>query len=185
MQDIMVWDASWAWSLPLIALNVTFHVIGLGFIHGRGVQVLGTMRNHRHFLYVFALVMGAMTMLVTVLHAIEAGFWAAAYKGLGALPDAKSAILYSLSAITTFGHADLYLATRWQPMGAMEALNGMILFGLTTAFLYGMIQRVWLAEAQEIHRPVMPRSRRKPALDAIAPGIERGAVEVASASRSR
>ena len=28
-------------------------------------------------------------------------------------------------------------------MGAIEALNGIILFGLTTAFLFGMIVRVW------------------------------------------
>jgi hypothetical protein len=30
-------------------------------------------------------------------------------------------------------------------MGALEALNGMLLFGLTTAFLFAMIQRVWPA----------------------------------------
>jgi hypothetical protein len=28
-------------------------------------------------------------------------------------------------------------------MGALEALNGMLLFGLTTAFLFAMIQEVW------------------------------------------
>jgi hypothetical protein len=27
-------------------------------------------------------------------------------------------------------------------MGALEALNGMILFGLTTSFLYGMIREL-------------------------------------------
>jgi hypothetical protein len=35
------------------------------------------------------------------------------------------------------------LEGRWQLMGALEALNGMLLFGLTTAFLYGILQRVW------------------------------------------
>jgi len=28
-------------------------------------------------------------------------------------------------------------------MGALEAVNGIILFGLTTAFMFGMIQTVW------------------------------------------
>jgi hypothetical protein len=28
-------------------------------------------------------------------------------------------------------------------MGALEALNGMLLFGLTTAFLFAMIEEVW------------------------------------------
>jgi hypothetical protein len=29
-------------------------------------------------------------------------------------------------------------------MGALEALNGWILFGLTTAFLFTVVQRAWL-----------------------------------------
>jgi hypothetical protein len=35
------------------------------------------------------------------------------------------------------------LEQHWQMMGALEALNGMLLFGLTTAFLFAMIQEVW------------------------------------------
>jgi hypothetical protein len=44
--------------------------------------------------------------------------------------------------------AGLQLTARWQLLGALEALNGMLLFGLTTAFLYGVLQRVWPSEAQ-------------------------------------
>ena len=32
---------------------------------------------------------------------------------------------------------------QWQLMGALEAVNGMLLFGLTTAFLFAIIQKVW------------------------------------------
>ncbi len=42
-------------------------------------------------------------------------------------------MLYSLNAITTYGHSDVHLSGHWQLMGALEALNGMLLFGLTTA----------------------------------------------------
>ena len=45
--------------------------------------------------------------------------------------------------MTTYGHAPVFLANHWQLMGALEALNGIILFGLTTAFLFSRIQRVW------------------------------------------
>ncbi len=183
MDDVVAWSASWAWSLPLIVLNVTFHVIGLGFIHGKSVQALSVVRDHRLFLSAFALVMGVTAILVTVLHAIEAGIWAGAFRVLGALPDNQSAILYSLGAITTFGHSDLFLAAHWRLMGSLEALNGMILFGLTTAFLYGMIQRVWLAEAEE-RVAAKPWSRRKPVVDAIAPGFDRGGSEAPAPSRS-
>ena len=60
---------------------------------------------------------------------------------MGALPDNRSAMLYSLSARRTYGHANLFLKDRWQLMGALEALNGILLFGLTTAFPFAMIQR--------------------------------------------
>jgi hypothetical protein len=135
-----------------ILINVTFHVIGLGMIHSKGVQILSVVKNHRQFLSMFALVMSVTSILVTVLHGLEAGIWAAAFRTLGALPDNKSAILYSLGALTTFGDSDLFLAARWELMGALEALNGVILFGLTTAFLYGMIQQVWLVEVEERRR---------------------------------
>jgi hypothetical protein len=98
------------------------------------------------------MVIGGAALLASVLHGIEAGTWAAAYRFLGALPDNRSAMLYSLSAITTYGHANLYLKDHWQLMGALEALNGMLLFGLTTAFLFAMIQRVWPLGSREHHR---------------------------------
>ena len=45
------------------------------------------------------------------------------------MPDAKSAMLYSLNAMTTYGHESTQLAPHWQMMGALEALNGVMLFG--------------------------------------------------------
>jgi hypothetical protein len=61
-------------------------------------------------------------------------------------------MLYSLSAMTSYGHANLYLEPQWQLMGALEALNGMLLFGLTTAFLFAMIREVWDIERSERQR---------------------------------
>jgi len=68
------------------------------------------------------------------------------------VPDAKSAMLYSLNAMTTYGHESVSLAPHWQLMGALEALNGMLLFGLTTAFLFAMIQEVWPRALREGRR---------------------------------
>jgi hypothetical protein len=137
------WHADWAWSLPLIVLNVVIHVLGLGVINERIVERLSNAVNRRHLTSSFVVVMGAAALVVTVLHAFEGAVWATAYRLLGALPDNRSAMLYSLSAITSYGHAPIFLEPRWQMMGALEALNGMMLFGLTTAFLFKMIQDVW------------------------------------------
>jgi hypothetical protein len=51
------------------------------------------MAEHRSFRVVLALVMGVSVLLVTVLHAVEAAAWGLVYLWLGALPDAKSAML--------------------------------------------------------------------------------------------
>jgi hypothetical protein len=76
-------------------------------------------------------------------------------------------MLYSLNAITAFGHTSLELAPHWQLMGALEALNGLLLFGLTTAFLYGHLQRVWPREwvmpAQAHAKSAAPDSGATPA----------------------
>jgi hypothetical protein len=139
---VETWSGNWAWSLPLIVLNVVVHVFGLVFINERLVPILCDAMERRPFVAMLAVVMGVTALLATALHAFEAAVWAVAYRLLGALSDYKSAMLYSLSAITSYGHANLFLEHEWQLMGALEALNGMLLFGLTTAFWFAMIQKV-------------------------------------------
>jgi hypothetical protein len=138
-----MWSGNWAWSLPLIVLNVVIHVIGLVLINKSVVGVLSGATERRRFMSKFAVVMGLAALLATILHGIEAATWAIAYRLLGALPNTRSAMLYSLSAMTSYGHANLFLEEQWQLMGALEALNGVLLFGLTTAFLFALIQKVW------------------------------------------
>jgi hypothetical protein len=145
------WIGDWAWSLPLIVLTVVIHACGLAAIGERVVRVLAESVEHRRFMLKFAVVMAVTALLGTILHGIESGIWAAAYWFLAALPDARTAMLYSLSAMTSYGHANLFLKDRWQLMGALEALNGMLLFGLTTAFLFAIIQRVWPLGSREHH----------------------------------
>jgi hypothetical protein len=137
-----VWDGNWAWSLPLILITVIFHVIGLVLLNEQVIRARRFLRGSRGFLVTFSVILGTATLVAIVLHAFEAGMWAGLYVLLGALPDGKSALLFSLSAITTYGHEHFDLANHWQLMGALEALDGMILFGLTTAFLYGMIREL-------------------------------------------
>jgi hypothetical protein len=72
-----------------------------------------------------------------------------AYIALGARPDFASAMLYSLGAMATYGHANLYLAEHWQPLGTLEAVNSMMLFGLTTAFLFSVLQSSYRIGAKE------------------------------------
>jgi hypothetical protein len=150
--DQVLWSADWAWSLPLIVLTVVIHVLGLGLFNEKVVPSLSTTVARGHATGAFVVVMGATILLATFLHAAEGAIWAGAYRFLDALPDFRSAMLYSLSSMTAYGHANLFLKDRWQLMGALEALNGIILFGLTTAFLFSTIQRVWPLGSMGWHR---------------------------------
>jgi hypothetical protein len=129
--------------MPLIMVTVVFHAYALGLLNQAVSSVLKFHRKKHQVDYVSLSVVGGTALCATVLQGFEAAMWAVAYRLLGALPDRKSAMLYSLGAMTTYGNADLKLESRWQLMGSLEALNGWILFGLTAAFLFTVIQEVW------------------------------------------
>jgi hypothetical protein len=134
------WGADWMWGCPLIVLTVIIHVLGLGFISQRAILISGNILKRP--IAAFVTVIGATTLLATVLHAVETIIWAVAYRAIGAMPDNKTAVLFSLGAMTTYGHESLYLEKPWRLLGAIEALNGWLLFGLSTAFLFWLIQEV-------------------------------------------
>ena len=146
------WTADLAWGLPMIILTVVIHVLGLGLIFDEIVDAYDRLRRQRHQTAVFAAILGATTLLATVLHVIEAALWAIVYQFLNAIPENKAAMLYSLNAITSYGHTNVTLEERWHLMGAMEALNGWLLFGLTTAFLFAVINKFRTAESKRGNR---------------------------------
>jgi hypothetical protein len=143
------WRADWAWGVPLIVLTVILHVSCLGLISQRIVHFAGRDIGRRHPKVAFLVATGTTTLWATVLHAIEIGIWAFTYRFLGAIPDFSSSMLYSLNAITSYGHTAQVLEKHWQLMGALEALNGWLLFGLTAAFLFAVIQKVWQLDIRE------------------------------------
>lgn len=139
----MFWDHDWAWSLPLIVATIVTHVVVLGFVTRNGLRLLHRADAHGESLVRTCVVIGAITFLATGLHALEGAVWALTYMGLGALPDGRTAMLYSFNAMTSYGHTDVYLEPRWRLMGSLQALNGIMLFGLTVGFLFAVIQGIW------------------------------------------
>jgi hypothetical protein len=136
------WGLDWLVGLPIIVATVVLHVFGLALIADFVERVAdGRVERSRHLLQ-FGSAVSLAALLATLLHAFEAFVWASVYLGLGASGDLGDSVLYSLNAITSYGHERFMLEKRWELLGAMEAVNGMMLFGLTTAFLFAVIQRV-------------------------------------------
>jgi hypothetical protein len=142
MENISPWSADWVWGVPLIVLTVMFHVSGLGVIRRN------TDRRMQYICRRQVLSIGVVTLSITCLHVVEVSLWATMFLLLQAVPDRQTAALYSLNALTAFGHTDVKLERQWQLLGAMESLNGWILFGLSTAYLFVLIQRIWSRDAQ-------------------------------------
>lgn len=136
-ENLAPWSGDWAWGIPLIVATVIMHVFGLGLIKGRAEKVMRYGWMHQ------ALSIAGVTLSITFLHSLEVCLWALVFQFLKAVPDFQTAMLYSLNALTAFGHTDVQLERQWQLMGAMESLNGWILFGLSTAYLFALIQRIW------------------------------------------
>ena len=139
------WGLDWAWGLPLIILTVIIHALGLGLISKKVTFLLSDAHARRlgELSASSIFIVGGTVLSITVLHGLEGYMWAQAYRLVGALQANKSAMLYSLNAMTSYGHENINLAPQWQMMGALEALDGWILFGLTTAFLFTIMQKVW------------------------------------------
>ena len=78
-----------------------------------------------------------------MLHFIECGIWAAVYLWVGAPDSPTDALIYSVDSMATLGASGLTLHRPWQMMGGLEAVNGMILFGVSTAYLFAVMQVYW------------------------------------------
>jgi hypothetical protein len=145
--ETTTWVIDWVWSLPLMLLTVIIHVFGLAFINDAAIAILKDIPARRLFMYRFAVVMTIAVLMMIVLHALEAIAWGLAYLAVGLFPAARLAMLYSLGAMTGFGAGNLSLPPNWAMMGVLQSLAGLLLFGLTTAFMFAMIQAVWPVRA--------------------------------------
>jgi hypothetical protein len=88
--------------------------------------------------------MGA-TLLALAGHLVEIALWAFALEISGAVADISAAIYSSAGSYTTSG-SDIILPRRWKLLGPLEAVSGMLMFGVSTAFIFAVIQRLIQAQ---------------------------------------
>jgi voltage-gated potassium channel len=88
-----------------------------------------------------------LTVVVLLsLHLLEVFIWASVYRLLVPLSEIdtlETAFYFSLVTFTSLGYGDVTLGPQWRILGGIEALNGVLLLGWTTAFLYAVLQRIW------------------------------------------
>lgn len=86
---------------------------------------------------------------IVFLHLIEVTAWALFYVWRDAMPDLQSALYFSAVTYTTTGYGDLLLPEQWRLVGAIEALTGILMCGLSTGFFFAVVSRLLLAEPRD------------------------------------
>jgi hypothetical protein len=68
--------------------------------------------------------------------------WALSFVLCGEFSNFAAALYYSAATYTTVGDGSIVISARWRLLGPLEAADGMLMFGVTTAMIFAVIQRL-------------------------------------------
>lgn len=130
-------------SALMVAVTVIIHFFGLAVLIAIMRDRTGARLHQQRNL---GLRVGAVLVAVFglfALHTVEIWLYAALYRHvLHAVPDFETALYFSTVSFVSLGYGDVLLPRQWRLVGAIEAANGIILIGWSTAFLISIIGRV-------------------------------------------
>ena len=87
--------------------------------------------------------MSLSVSLLTLLHGAQCTIWAAAFyfnPEIDNLYSFKEAIYFSLITFTTVGYGDVVIDSDWKILGGLEAINGIMMVGWSTALMFSYLQ---------------------------------------------
>ncbi len=99
--------------------------------------------------YKRAILLSGLVVWLFVAIILEALLWALLYLFnplITELPDMGTAFYFSMVTYTTLGYGDVVLTGQWRTLASIQAANGVIIFGWTTALIFYFIQHVYRRE---------------------------------------
>ena len=123
----------------IVVPMVIFHVAGLLFLS----QLLKRLAKRSPEQDPLALwwFLTVAVLAILGIHTVEAWCWGAVYLALGEFATMKDALYFSVVTSTTLGYGDMLLSERWRLLSTFEAMGGLILFGVSTAYLLALLRR--------------------------------------------
>lgn len=98
----------------------------------------------------------SMLMIVLMLgNIVQVAFWALFYIALGAFEDFETAVYFSGVTFTSLGYGDVVLSGRMRLLAPLQAANGLMMFGITTALFIAAVQHAiatWHARTEPARR---------------------------------
>jgi hypothetical protein len=118
----------------VISGTVMIHTSGLVLLTRWMAWIVHCFRLHRHN-FTKAVAMVTTVLGLFFLHTIEIWVWAAAYFFIGVVRGFEPALYFSTVTFSTLGYGDITPLADWRLFAALEAVDGFILIGWSTAYL--------------------------------------------------
>ncbi len=130
-------------ALGTVVILLSTLAAGLGFLAlERGLSASRRWLQSPPFYPKVLLLLMASVFWVLSLMTLSVWLWAAAYMALGLFATLESAIYFSIVSFTTLGFGDVLLEEDWRLLSGLEAMNGLLMFGLLTAMLVEALRRI-------------------------------------------
>jgi voltage-gated potassium channel Kch len=124
----------------VISLTVLIHTSGLIATTHIMSRIIAHFRLHGRRSRILAIITVVMA-LFTIITA-EVWLWAGVYVFIGAFASFATSLYFSVVTFSTLGYGDVVPDPTWRLMAAMEAINGFLLVGWSTAYLVASGTRV-------------------------------------------
>jgi len=129
-------------AFAVVAVCVIIHIIGLALF----ATVLLQRRSHIQEdprIWRISLILIITFGVVILLHLAETIIWAGFYYSRNLFQTFETALHFSLTTYTTVGYGEILLPERWRLLGGIEALSGPLLCGVSTAFIFAIINALF------------------------------------------
>lgn len=134
----------------LVAVTVLIHAVGTSRWLSVLIARFTAARAHQRRVNMLNL-LASTAVILLVLHTVQILLWAFAYLYLlppTVLSTLEEAAYFSFVTFTTLGYGDVTLEGPWRIISGIEALNGILLVGWSTALLFAVVQRGWQETVQ-------------------------------------
>ena len=84
-------------------------------------------------------VLSAAMLLMLLCNFLQVGIWAVLFFLLGEFAHFSEALYHSAVNFSTLGYGDVVMSHRWRLLGPLEAANGILMFGVSTAVMTGAV----------------------------------------------
>ncbi len=128
-----------------LAITVALHAIETSLVLGL-LKKYGLPHHHRVGTSSRPIILGLTAACLAGKHYVDIALWALAYwcfSGRAEFADFESAVYFSSVTYTTLGYGDIVLTNNWRLVCGVEAMNGILLFGWSTALLFLLVQKLW------------------------------------------